>query len=693
MKRILCLALTLILLCGCAVTAACADEGLTPVHCEEQGFSTMIPAGLSAEWQEGSGLRVSVGTPGYVPYIFVYRRPDRLNSPVNYLNNVYREYMENKYNNNVGTNPCKEVEIGGKTLYMAQYHYTASGNQLCVALLIEPREDGDVQYLAKFVEGKSEATFAALEPVVRCFLPDGAESESEPEPEPAPAAETAALEDIVCNEQGYTTKMPAGLSTTWQEGNGLRVWVDEPGYVPNVLIWRRQTDLDDPETYVKQEYTEYMKSTYGDRLVGVSTYEYYDVGGKRLIAASYIYKGSSGASINQLHLYEVRPDGDVEYNARYLNDEREATLAALDAAVRYYQPIAAQKSTVTAAPAAASKQLNTSAVQPILKGTAKYSDGRFTMTLPKGWQILTDSDYMTFCFKAWDPANPNRTIFMFMKMEPFLKSWKAQQTYKKVNDSLGGNSLYALSAYAPVMETCTLKGLLDAMPQVYSFCERFYDAGLTLTPSVLPAMTNVSIVEKTPSLIPAPATCKENVIARITFEDYLGQPCEGLVTAQPTDSMSYDFYGVDGWPYTVYLFMGVTSPIGELQELEDTLTACLCSFDFEQSYVKKAIGLSNAETQALLQRGREMQAAHDALVSAWYAREQSHDIAIQKWSDSFMGYDRLYDSSTGEVYLADTGFYDSYDLHRYEYNNPNLQIVDNSTQQYYLQGADYYITK
>ena len=103
--------------------------------------------------------------------------------------------------------------------------------------------------------------------------------------------------------------------------------------------------------------------------------------------------------------------------------------------------------------------------------------------------------------------------------------------------------------------------------------------------------------------------------------------------------------------------------------------------------------MSNEETRALLQQGRQMQAAHDAMVSAWYAREQSHDIAFQKWSDSFMGYDRLYDSSTGEVYLADVGFYDTYDLHRGEYANSNLQIVDSRSEQYYLQGADYYITK
>ena len=501
-------------------------------------------------------------------------------------------------------------------------------------------------------------------------------------------------------------------------------WGDAPSVIQ---IWVRENKLNNLEKYMYETYTANMKETYGDRLLGVSQHEVYETGGKKLMGVTYIYKSTSGNSINQVHLVEIRDDADVEYNARYLNSQKDATLAILDAAVRYYQPgiprveekpaassgrklnpggsggsapavtkepaPAATKEPAPAATKAPTQQLKTSAVKPIISKTVQYKDSRFHMNLPEGWKIMTQSEFMTFCFKAWDPANPNRTIFMFMKMEPFLKSWEAKKVYQQVNDSLGGKSLYAFSADAPVMESCTLQGLLDSIPQIYTFCEKYYDSGMTISPSVLPMMQNVSIIEKKPSSLPAPATCKENIIGRITFDDYLGQKCEGLVTAQPTDSMSYDFFGVDGWPYTVYLFMGVTSPLGEMTELEPVLTECLGSFSFEQSYVKQAIGVSNAETQALLDQAKTMQAAHDAMVDAWYAREKSHDISFQKWSDSFMGYDRLYDSVTGEVYLADTGFYDSYDLHRYEYNNSNLQIVDSSTQDYYLKGADYYITK
>lgn len=689
MKQVLSFVLTLTLLCGCLALTAQAQTGFMDVHCGEQGFSTKIPADLSAYWEEGTGLRISVGTPGYVPYVAVYRRPEKLSNPVNYLNNVYREYMENRYDNNVGTNPCREYEIGGKTLYGAQYHYEASGNKLCLVLLIETRDDGDVEYYGKFLEGKGDPVMNVLDTAVRYYQPDGAEG----------AGGTDSAADLVavrCDEQGYSTRMPAGLSSTWQEGSGLRIWVGEAGYVPNVQIWRRPKKLNDPQNYVKNVYADHMKETYGENLISTTQYEYYETGGKRLLGGGYIYRGaSSGVAINLLHLVEARDDGDVEYFVRYLNDQREATLAALDAAVRYYQPDAEAAQPQAAAPQSqtAARQLNVKAAEPIVSGTTQYSDGRFSMQLPTGWQIMTEGEYMTFAFTAWDMRNPNRTLFMFLKLEPFLKSQAAKQKYQEVNNSLGGNSLYQIYANAPVMESCTLKGFLDAIPQVRAFCDLFYDAGLTMNPSIFPNMTNVEIVESTPSSLPAPDICKENVIARITYSDYLGQPCEGLVTAQPVDMMRYDFFGVDGWTYTVYVFMGVTAPIGELTELEPVLTECLSTFSFEQRYVNQAINLSNEETKALLARGEAMQAAHDAMVNAWYAREAAHDIAFQKWSDSFMGYDRLYDSSTGEVYLADLGFYDSYDLHRYEYNNSNLQMVDSRTEQYYLQSADYYISR
>ena len=437
MKKLLCAALSLMLLCG-LLPAALAEEGLQDAYCAAQDFSTKIPDSLTAEWEEGSGLRIWLKAPGYVPNILIWRRgPEaKFNNPVNYLNNVYREHMEELYDGNVGTNPCQTVEMGGKTVYMARYHYVAGGNKLVMTRVIEIRDGGDVEFAAKYAEDDPDECLRVLETVVRWYTEGSAPASAEKEPAPKLA-------------------------------------------------------------------------------------------------------------------------------------------------------------------------------------TAAYGDGRFHIELPVGWQIMPESDYTTFCFKAWDPANPNRTMFFFMKLEPFLKGQAAKNVYVEVAKTY---SLYELYASAPAMEGCTLKAFLEAIPDTYAFAEKWYDSGLTINPGVLPQIANPKIIRTAPSPLMAPATCGENLVAAITFEDYLGQPCEGCVTAQPVDNGSYDFFGVDGMPYSVYLFTGFTAPRGELDGLAPTLSACLDSFSFEEAYVKKTVDISNDQKEALLAVGREMQAVHDAMVEAWLAR-------------------------------------------------------------------------
>lgn len=59
--------------------------------------------------------------------------------------------------------------------------------------------------------------------------------------------------------------------------------------------------------------------------------------------------------------------------------------------------------------------------------------------------------------------------------------------------------------------------------------------------------------------------------------------------------------------------------------------------------------------------------------------------------DATLGYDRLYDTTTGEIYRAELGFYDNYNLNRDSFSNPNLRKIDSSSESYYLSGLDYYI--
>ncbi len=54
--------------------------------------------------------------------------------------------------------------------------------------------------------------------------------------------------------------------------------------------------------------------------------------------------------------------------------------------------------------------------------------------------------------------------------------------------------------------------------------------------------------------------------------------------------------------------------------------------------------------------------AGDDMMSSWNARNKSEDIMNQKQQDVTLGYERVYDTQTGDIYRADSGFMEQYDL-------------------------------
>jgi len=211
----------------------------------------------------------------------------------------------------------------------------------------------------------------------------------------------------------------------------------------------------------------------------------------------------------------------------------------------------------------------------------------------------------------------------------------------------------------------------------------------------LPVMNDISILETYPNSTPTAFNTLDNSIVRASFNSANGVGCEGLMAGQVVNygTDTYSVPGVDMGTYAVYNCNGVIAPAGEFNELREQLMVCLASFTFTEDYVRQAQQHVAEETSAILAMSRQMQAAYDSYNAAWSARQTSYDIISQKNSDATLGYDRLYDPDTGEIYRADLGFYDDYDINRDQYSNPNLQIIDGSTENYYLDGVDYYITK
>lgn len=328
---------------------------------------------------------------------------------------------------------------------------------------------------------------------------------------------------------------------------------------------------------------------------------------------------------------------------------------------------------------------------PLQFRTTLYDGGFFSLQLPTGWVIETTGEYMYFGFHAYDPNNPERQIFFYGKHHPLLKSMDAQRVFQRNADMVGSYDPYQYhqSADTPVL----LEPTTDYFFYIYNDYNNFLNKyGLN---HQLPVMNDISILEKYPNNTPTAFNTLDNSIVRASFYSQKGVECEGLMAGQlvnyGTDTLSVP--GVDMGTYAVYNCNGVIAPAGEFNELREQLMACLASFNFTEEYVRQAQQNAAEETSAILAMSRQMQAVYDSYNAAWSVRQTSYDIISQKNSDATLGYDRLYDPDTGETYRAELGFYDSYDINRDEYSNPNLQIIDGSTESYYLDGVDYYITK
>lgn len=518
------------------------------------------------------------------------------------------------------------------------------------------------------------------------------------------------LTTIHCDNQGFTTMCLNDQSWEQLDDGGLVIWVDQPGSDPYVSVrWDRHADNSDPEDYFDDEFTPLMEETYGDRLMDPSDYTVYQVEGVPMPGVQYAWEGDDGRVYITFRLLDTRWEGLVAFTATYYYEERDGEpMNVLSRAVFGFQPDAAADAAPEPAPAPKTQTNQTqttqtqamgsyqvSAAPSIVPETAPYQCAEFTATLPKGWKVETGGLFENFSFRCYDPQNPERCLFLMGQAGAMHKSQAGKQWW--MNYPGGFNFQKPIIDNAIVLPQPSIACLVQNMEYLRAYTEVVYPMHLdvsVLPPEVVPDIKQATVweISTTDALQNYVSemgkyniynTIPDASVVRFGCVSSRGVNCEGMVGGVVLDTRD-PFYlnpTLDVWFYIPCCVTGVTAPVGELQELEPTLMACLDSFRFTDSYIRQAQGNSQVIAEMI-----DMQ-------SSWDSRDRSYDIISQKYSDATLGYDRLYDSDTGEVYRADLDFYDGYDLHRGEFSNPNLYRIDDASSGYYLQGVDYYITR
>ena len=287
----------------------------------------------------------------------------------------------------------------------------------------------------------------------------------------------------------------------------------------------------------------------------------------------------------------------------------------------------------------------------------KYDNGLVSFDYPKGWKVdVGPFDYIYYSFKVYDPSNPDYMLLFVLKQEGALKSEKARQVYA---------SMYPDSMFAKLtpIDPQTTEGYYNAWNGNAKYNNT--EAGV----EYFPQLNNFTVIEN---------IGKDMVggdILRASYTDASGKKCQGLFTAAVKDIGSYYIsenmwnpFGnkVDVAPLNTYNIIIMSAPDEEFINWQSALDHCVGTIQFSSTFINGF----NQQEDTILKTVQANQKIYDqisdSIMSSWEARNNSYDIISQKQSDATLGYERVYDTETGDIYKAYNGFTDDYKGERYQ---------------------------
>lgn len=281
-----------------------------------------------------------------------------------------------------------------------------------------------------------------------------------------------------------------------------------------------------------------------------------------------------------------------------------------------------------------------------------YSINEFSIKKPKGWKVDTIGDYIHYTIKVYDPNNPAYQFFLNMKTEGYNKSVDAKRWQQKY---------YPNNPFA--------KASVIATKNTEGFYKIFNDLGTLNNTSTFtfPTLTDFTVIDNL-----GKASLGGDML-RATFKDVNGKEGEGIFTAYVYDVGPYYVLEniisgkkIDIQYLNVYDAIFITAPKDEFIDWQDTLNTICSSLKFTDTFINGF----NHQQDAVMKNFQQIRAIgneiSDGIMDSWNKRNTSFDIMSQKQSDATLGYERVYDTETNEIYKAYNGFTDDYDGERYK---------------------------
>ena len=287
-----------------------------------------------------------------------------------------------------------------------------------------------------------------------------------------------------------------------------------------------------------------------------------------------------------------------------------------------------------------------------------YDNGLVSMKIPKGWKVeVAPADYIHYSFKVYNPENKDYMILFGLKQEGFLKSEKARSTYA----SLYPDAVFSKLAAIDPQTT-------EAFYKVWSKNAKLSNE-TELKTEYFPYLTEFTVIENLGK------AALGGDILRANFKNSSGNLVQGLFTANVMSVGSYyinttmwnlNSPKVDVFPLNVYNIIFMTAPDDEFVNWQKILDYSISTITFSDEFIKK-FNQEESTLAATIKANQQIyNETSDMIMDSWEKRNNSYDIISQKQSDATLGYERVYDTETGDVYRAYNGFTDEYKGNRYK---------------------------
>lgn len=320
--------------------------------------------------------------------------------------------------------------------------------------------------------------------------------------------------------------------------------------------------------------------------------------------------------------------------------------------------------------------------------TEEYSTADFSITIPKGWVVTSGGINIYHSIRVSDPNEPLNQMFVLLKADILLHSQEGKNAWQQ-NYAMGNPSA-AIFAKAPVLADPSTEGFFKIFPQYTAFVSEIEP---TYSGYTFPRFDNFTVTDRFASESAMKSVSIGDELLRATFNDN-GREGEGMFSASVVDFgsslisggnvVNYQLQTADGGYYMAYNIVAVTAAKDTFIEWESVLTDCLKTLRYSDAFISATNRASNEKAALAMQISQNFNQTMDGIMSSWESRNKSLDIMSQKQSDATLGYERVYDTETNEVYRATNGFTDIYDGKRY------LPVTDDNM---YAQPISGYIEK